>query len=82
MCSMDGCDTAVEAQIQLQMGCRIELDFASLRLNTGSGSGREGQYLHPPMHRQKLPDMQDIQVFQRRKQRAEALVMQSRELRS
>lgn len=49
MCSVDGCDTAAEAQIQLQMGRRIELDFASLCLNTGRASGKDGQYLHPPM---------------------------------
>lgn len=48
MCSMDGCDTAAEACIQLQMGCRLEPDFAYLSANTGRGSGRDGQYLHPP----------------------------------
>lgn len=49
MCSMDGCDTAAEAQIQLQMGWRVELDFASLSPHTGRHSGKHGQYLHPPM---------------------------------
>lgn len=48
MCSMDGCDTA-EARIQLQMGCRVEPDFASLSPSTGRGSGKDGQCLHPPM---------------------------------
>lgn len=30
---MDGCDATAEARVQLQVGCRVELDLASLSLN-------------------------------------------------